>query len=249
MPILWYFMPFGHVQLLKRRQEAGNWNVAVEQEKQASSIKVMQTTFFLPVFSLLPVSGRARSGQECRPSWCYVWYMGCSEPKDNVPTIFTSPWMSAAGCRWCSDTAALAGTTSALNTGQLSAYLADPVQITLHRRWNVAAAPCPGHGWGSGGSGGLRWRPFPLLPPPASPRSPWVPSSPLAPGQRAILGSLEGPVQPFNPWPDPLSGVGGDGDPGEVGGAAHVCWLHDESEEQFDNLQLCDEGYVCFNLN
>lgn len=41
-------------------------------------------------------------------------------------------------------------------------------------------------------------------------------------------------MQPFNPWPDLLSGVGWwwwggvgwFGDTREVGGAAHVCWLY-----------------------
>lgn len=33
-------------------------------------------------------------------------------------------------------------------------------------------------------------------------------------------------MQPFNPWPDLLSAGGWGGDQGEVGGAAHVCWLH-----------------------
>lgn len=195
------------IQLLKGSEKRKKMERSSRAGKTGKQHQSAANQFFFPVFSLLPALGRARSGQECRLSWCYVWYMGRSEPKDNVPTIFTSPWMSAADGR-----SALAllhsWTTSTLSTGQLSAYLADPLQITLHKRWNVAAAPCPGHSRDSGGSGGLRWCPFPLLPPPASPRSPWVPSSPLAPGQWAILGSLEGPVQPFNPWPDPLSGGG-----------------------------------------
>lgn len=37
----------------------------------------------------LPV-GWVRSKQECGLSSCYVWHVGCSHPRDNVPSIFTS---------------------------------------------------------------------------------------------------------------------------------------------------------------
>lgn len=182
--------------------------------------------FFLRVFSLLPVLRRARSGQECRLSWCYVWYMGRSEPKDNVPTIFTSPWMSAAGCR--------GAPTLLRSLDHQRAEHRSTLCLSCWPRPNYAAQEMkrgrrslPGSRQGLWWLGGLRWRPFPLRPPPASPRSPWAPSSPLASGQWAILGPLEGPVQSFNPWPDLLSGGGGWFLwSREVGGAAHVCWLY-----------------------
>lgn len=52
-------------------------------------------------------AGQARSSLECSLSPCYVWYVGRSGPKDNVPSIFTSPWMSPASAR--TNTAVRAG--------------------------------------------------------------------------------------------------------------------------------------------
>lgn len=73
--------------------------------------------------------------QECELASCYVWYVGSSEPKDSVPSIFTSPWVSHGPARI--DTGCAGRTTNTWNSGQLSAYLHDPSQShsTKDERW------------------------------------------------------------------------------------------------------------------
>lgn len=73
--------------------------------------------------------------QECELASCYVWYVGSSEPKDSVPSIFTSPWVSHGPARI--DTDCAGRTTNTWNSGQLSAYLHDPSQShsTKDERW------------------------------------------------------------------------------------------------------------------
>lgn len=175
----------------------------MQQEKQESSIKVVQSSFFLCCLSWDGLGAARNAGcpgvmsDTCgavnlkTTSRLFSQVLGCRRP-------------AAAALRRC----------CARLDHQRSEHRST-LCLSCWPRPNYAAqemkrgrCSLPGSRQGLRWLGGLRWRPFPLLPPPASPRSPWVPSSPLAPGQWAILGALEGPVQPFNPWPDLLSGEG-----------------------------------------
>lgn len=71
-----------------------------------------------------------------------------------------------------------------------------------------------GSRWGLLWLGGASWHSLCLT-------SHCVPSTPLACGQWAILGALQGPAQPFNPRPDLVSDWGVE----EVRGVPHVSLL------------------------
>lgn len=88
-------------------------------------------------------------------------------------------------------------TTNTYKSGQLSAYLHDLPKLHSTKdetRWRLSErvtlrTPM---------ARGIEWRSLCFTPC-------CVPSTPLASGQWAILGALQGLTQPFNPWPDPVS--------------------------------------------
>lgn len=151
--------------------------------------------------------------------------MGRSEPKDNVPTIFTSPWMSAADSRWCSDTAALAGPPGLWAPVNSLLILLTPSKLRRTRdekRPPLPARVTAGTPVARGVRGGVL-SPFrPLrhhLALPGCPPALWpLDNGPFWGLWRAQCSHLTPGLTPCLEW-------GGVGDPGAVGGAAHVWGL------------------------
>lgn len=167
--------------------------------------------------------------------------MGRSEPKDNVPTIFTSPWMSAGGCRGAPTLLRSLDHRHSEQRSTLLLILLTPSKLCRAR--DETWPPLPARV-----TAGTRvpWGGLPEPPPLASPRSALWPldnepfwdlwrdqCSHLTPGLTSCLGVVV---------------VWGSRGGGRSSTRLLAVWWQSE-EPQFDNLQLCDEGLMCLILS